>query len=86
MKARIRLTWQESLFNVVVASVTISGTALVLIVGAAKVMSGTLTVGSLLVVIAYLQSVYGPLARSRTPPARCSKRSPARAGCGAFSR
>jgi ABC-type multidrug transport system fused ATPase/permease subunit len=61
MDARIRLTWQESVFNVLVMGITILGTALVVIVGALAVMKGRLSVGGLLVVMAYLQSVYGPL-------------------------
>jgi ABC-type multidrug transport system fused ATPase/permease subunit len=61
MRARLRLTWQESLFSVVVSAITLSGTALVLGVGGLHVLQGTLTVGSLLVVIAYLASVYTPL-------------------------
>src|SRR6185503_7268396 len=61
MRARLRLTWQESLFSVVVIGITLSGTALVLGVGALHVRDGTLTVGSLLVVIAYLAAVYNPL-------------------------
>jgi ATP-binding cassette, subfamily B, bacterial len=61
MGARIRLTWQESLFSVVVSCITICGTALVIGVGAVRVMDGHMTVGSLLVVLAYLNAVYGPL-------------------------
>ena len=61
MQARIRLTWQESLFSVGITSVTIVGTTLVLWVGGMHVLRGELTIGSLLVVIAYLESVYGPL-------------------------
>ncbi|MET0215256.1 MAG: ABC transporter ATP-binding protein [Vicinamibacterales bacterium] len=61
MKARLRLTWQESLFSVAVTAITLTGTALVLIVGGTHVMDGRLTVGSLLVVIAYLAAVYNPL-------------------------
>jgi ABC-type multidrug transport system fused ATPase/permease subunit len=61
MEARIRLTWQESLFSVGITSVTIVGTTLVLWVGGRHVLNGELTLGSLLVVIAYLGSVYGPL-------------------------
>ena len=61
MEARNSLTWQESLFNVVVASITIIGTALVVTVGAVAVLNGKLTAGALLVIVAYLQSVYGPL-------------------------
>jgi ABC-type multidrug transport system fused ATPase/permease subunit len=61
MRARLRLTWQESVFSVVVSAITLSGTALVLGVGGLHVLQGTLTVGSLLVVIAYLAAVYNPL-------------------------
>ncbi len=61
MVARLRLTWQESLFSVMVSAITLAGTALVLVVGGLHVMSGALTVGGLLVVIAYLGAVYNPL-------------------------
>lgn len=59
--ARMTLTWQESLFSVVVTAITLLGTALVLGVGGVHVLRGDLTVGSLLVVIAYLGAVYNPL-------------------------
>jgi ATP-binding cassette subfamily B protein len=59
--ARIAVTWQQSLFSVAVGTVTIFGTALVLIVGGMHVMRGEMTIGSLLVVINYLGAVYGPL-------------------------
>ena len=61
MQARLRLTWQESLFSVCVTVITLAGTALVLTMGGLHVLHGTLTVGSLLVVIAYLAAVYNPL-------------------------
>lgn len=61
MQARIAITWQESLFGVAVAVITILGTALVLFVGGRGVLAGEMTVGDLTVVIAYLGSVYGPL-------------------------
>jgi ATP-binding cassette subfamily B protein/subfamily B ATP-binding cassette protein MsbA len=61
MDARIALTWQQSMFSVVVTTITILGTALVLIVGGLHVMDGRLTVGRLYVVIQYLAAVYGPL-------------------------
>lgn len=61
MHARLRLTWQESLFSVWVTTITLAGTAMVLIVGGLHVLDGTLTLGSLLVVVAYLAAVYGPL-------------------------
>jgi len=61
MEARIAITWQSSLFSVVVSTITILGTALVVVVGGEQVMSGRLTIGQLTVVIAYLAAVYGPL-------------------------
>jgi ABC-type multidrug transport system fused ATPase/permease subunit len=61
MAARLSLTWQESLFSVAVSAVTLSGTALVLLVGGYHVLEGRLTVGTLLVVIAYLAAVYNPI-------------------------
>ncbi len=61
VKARIHVTFQESLFSFVVSALTYAGTAIVLGVGGWHVLRGSLTVGDLLVVIAYLGSVYGPL-------------------------
>jgi ATP-binding cassette subfamily B protein/subfamily B ATP-binding cassette protein MsbA len=61
MRARLGLTWQESLFSVAVTTVTLAGTALVLIVGGLHVLDGRLTVGGLLVVVAYLAAVYNPI-------------------------
>ena len=61
MRARIKVTWQQSIFGVVVGAITILGTALVLVVGGMHVMQGQMTVGDLTVVIAYLGAVYGPL-------------------------
>ena len=61
MKARISITWQESLFSVVVTTIVILGTAFVLIVGGKHVLDGKLKAGDLLVIIGYLGAVYGPL-------------------------
>jgi len=61
MNARIRITWQQSMFSVAVSTVTILGTGLVLVVGGVHVMRGQLTVGALTVVVSYLGAVYGPL-------------------------
>jgi ATP-binding cassette subfamily B protein/subfamily B ATP-binding cassette protein MsbA len=60
-EARIAITWQESMFSVVVSTITILGTAVVLIVGGQHVLGGQMSVGELTVVIAYLGAVYGPL-------------------------
>jgi ABC-type multidrug transport system fused ATPase/permease subunit len=61
MRARLDLTWQESLFSVTVTAITLAGTALVLTVGGLHVLDGRLTVGGLLVVVAYLAAVYNPI-------------------------
>jgi ATP-binding cassette subfamily B protein len=61
MNARIAITWQQSLFSVVVSTITVIGTALVVIVGGSFVLRGRLSVGELTVVIYYLGAVYGPL-------------------------
>jgi ATP-binding cassette, subfamily B, bacterial len=61
MSARLRFTWQESMFTLVVTAITLTGTALVLAVGGLHVLRGELSVGHLLVVTAYLAGVYGPL-------------------------
>jgi len=61
MQARIRVTWQQSMFSVMISTITIIGTALVVIVGGMHVMNAKLGVGDLWVVISYLGAVYGPL-------------------------
>ncbi len=61
MAARLTLTWQESLFSVAVTAITLAGTALILAVGGLHVIDGRLTVGTLLVVVAYLAAVYDPI-------------------------
>src|SRR5262249_12654776 len=61
MNARIAITWQQSLFGVVVSTITILGTALVLVVGGMHVLNRRMTIGDLYVVISYLGAVYGPL-------------------------
>jgi ATP-binding cassette, subfamily B, bacterial len=60
-RARLRLTWQESWFAVALSASTLVGTALILTVGGMHVLDGTLTVGGLLVVLAYLSAVYNPI-------------------------
>ena len=61
-RARVRLTWQESLFSLAVTTVTLAGAAAILVVGGLRVVDETLTVGQLLVVTAYLARVYDPVA------------------------
>lgn len=61
LEGRVSITWQQALFALVVGSITTIGTAVVLVYGGWRVLNGQLTVGSLLVVTAYLHAVYGPL-------------------------
>ena len=61
-RARVRLTWRESLFSLAVTTVTLAGAAAILVVGGLRVVDETLTVGQLLVVTAYLARVYDPVA------------------------
>ncbi|MEO7658396.1 MAG: ABC transporter ATP-binding protein, partial [Pyrinomonadaceae bacterium] len=59
--ARLKMTFQESFFSVLVSSLMLIGTTAVLAVGGWHVLRGSLTVGELIVVLAYLGSVYAPL-------------------------
>jgi len=60
-RARIRLAVAEGWFGLLVNLATGIGTALVLYVGILNVQSGILTLGDLLMVMAYLSQLYGPL-------------------------
>jgi ABC-type multidrug transport system fused ATPase/permease subunit len=59
--ARIRLTTQQVVYSAVVGLITLAGTSLMLGAGAWQILRGALTLGELLVILAYLASVYGPL-------------------------
>ena len=59
--ARIRLAVAEGTFGLLVNLVTAVGTASVLLIGVRHVQSGALTLGELLMVIAYLSQLYSPL-------------------------
>jgi ATP-binding cassette subfamily B protein len=61
MQARVVLSAREAWFALVVGNLLLLGTALVLLVGGLGVINGRLTTGTLLVAIAYLGYVYGPL-------------------------
>jgi ATP-binding cassette, subfamily B, bacterial len=61
--ARVKLTVQQTLFSLVVNSITALGSALVLGFGAYQVLQARLTVGELLIVMSYIASVYKPLER-----------------------
>jgi ATP-binding cassette, subfamily B, bacterial len=60
-EARVKLTTQQAIYSLVVGLITTAATALVLGFGAYQILSGRLTLGELLVIIAYLSSVYSPL-------------------------
>lgn len=59
--ARVELTVRQTLFSLAVNTITGAGTALVLGFGAHRVLQGQLTVGQLLVIMAYIAAVYTPL-------------------------
>jgi ATP-binding cassette subfamily B protein len=60
-KARVELTIRQMLFSLAVGMTMASGTGLVLGFGAYETLQGRLTVGQLLVFLAYIASVYTPL-------------------------
>jgi ATP-binding cassette, subfamily B, bacterial len=66
MDERLAVTREESSFSFLVASITVGGASLVLAIGGLHVLHGTLTVGTLLVIVTYLGFVYGPLSAIAT--------------------
>ena len=61
VRARVRLSLTEAAFGLAVNVAIAIGTATVLFVGVRHVQSGVLTLGELLMVMAYLTQLYGPL-------------------------
>jgi ATP-binding cassette subfamily B protein len=61
VRARVDVTIRQTVFSLVVNTITALGTALVLGVGALSVLHGDLTIGELLVFMGYLAAVYAPL-------------------------
>ncbi len=59
--ARVRLTVRQAAFNMVVSAITAAGTAAVVGIGAHQVLNGRISTGELLVLMAYIAAVYGPL-------------------------
>lgn len=59
--ARVKVTVRQTLFTLAVNMITAVGTALVLGLGAYHVLHDRLTVGQLLVLLAYIAAVYKPL-------------------------
>ena len=65
-QARMIVTRQESWFAFLVGALTVGGTFAVLGLGALHVIEGRLSVGTLLLIMAYLGFVYGPLSAIAT--------------------
>ena len=61
LRARIRLALAEGTFGLLVNMTTALGTAVVLFIGIRNVQADVLTLGELLMVLAYLAQLYGPL-------------------------
>jgi len=61
LRANLRSTAAQLWFKIAAGAVTAAGTATVMIVGGLHVLSGRLTIGSLLVFVSYLATLYSPL-------------------------
>jgi ATP-binding cassette subfamily B protein len=61
MRARIRLSLIEGAFGILVTLITATGMAVVMVIGVRHVQSGLLTLGELLIVMAYTSQLYQPL-------------------------
>jgi ATP-binding cassette subfamily B protein len=61
MSGQVKLSMMQATFNVLVGMTISAGTAAALYIGVRHVHEGRLTVGSLLVVMAYIAQVYQPL-------------------------
>lgn len=61
LNARVKLTVRQTLFSLTVDTITAIGTAAVLGVGAYHVLNGKLSVGQLLIIMAYIAAIYRPL-------------------------
>ena len=60
-RARISLAFREGFFGLLIAMTIAAGTGIALYVGVHQVQSGAITLGSLLLVMAYLAALYVPL-------------------------
>jgi ATP-binding cassette, subfamily B, bacterial len=61
MQAKVMLSRRQAWFSLIVGNLIVLGTSLVLFVGGIGVLQGRLTVGTLLIALAYLGFVYSPL-------------------------
>ena len=66
MSEQVRLSRQQALFNSLIGLTVAGGTAAALYFGVRHVRQGTLTVGSLLLVMAYIAQIYQPLQLAST--------------------
>ena len=61
MNQQVRLALQQAVFNVLIGLTIAGGTAAAIYIGVRHVRAGVLSVGSLLVIMAYVAQVYQPL-------------------------
>ena len=61
MSQQVRLSLQQAIFNVLIGLTIAAGTAGALFIGVHHVRAGTLTVGTLLMIMAYIAQIYQPL-------------------------
>jgi ATP-binding cassette subfamily B protein len=61
MSHQVQLSLQQAVFNVLIGLTIAGGTALTLYIGVHHVRAGGLTIGSLLMIMAYVAQVYQPL-------------------------
>jgi ATP-binding cassette subfamily B protein len=61
MSARLRVTLGDGTFSLLIGMTTTLGTAAILFAGARHVLAGTLTLGNLILIMAYVGQLYEPL-------------------------
>src|SRR5881398_4045715 len=61
MSGQVQLSMMQAVFNVLIGLTIAGGTAAALYIGVRHVRAGSLTVGSLLLIMAYIAQVYQPL-------------------------
>jgi len=61
MRATVSMTWAQSRFSLLLGAVTALGTAAVFWLGAEHVLAGVVSLGTILVFISYLGSLYSPI-------------------------
>ena len=84
--ARVGLSRREARFSFVVGALMAAGTSLVLAVGGGLVLNGTISAGTLFLVLAYLGLVYGPLTALSQSTASYATPSPRHDACATCSR